>query len=192
MNENEKTCTDTQQTIILGLGSNLGDKFENILYAIVELTKNRRIHLLDVSSVYESEAVGFKADKFFNLALAISSTIDAHSLLHLTQKIELSTGRKQNKTGIRDSNYTSRKIDIDILYHGNKNINTVDLIIPHPEINKRLFVRKPLQDLNFLLPSHRIEKWETHDVLLKSQKVVEIKKTSKRLKTVLKRLQLLK
>jgi 2-amino-4-hydroxy-6-hydroxymethyldihydropteridine diphosphokinase len=192
MINNETDDNDDQQTIILGLGSNLGNKFENILYAIVELTKNNNVHLLEVSNIYESKALGFKGDNFYNLTLAISSPIDPHSLLDLTQQIETSTGRKKNKSVVRDSNYSSRKIDIDILFYGNKNINTVDLIIPHPEINKRLFVTKPLQDMNFLLPSLRSENTETHDVLLKSQEAVEIKTSSKRLKTILKRLQLLK
>ena len=160
--------------------------------AIIELAKINETKLLAISSVYECEAVGFKGGNFYNLTVAISTTLPAITLLNLTQNIEVSMGRKYSNTGVRNTHYSSRNIDIDILYYGNININTVRLIIPHPEVNKRLFVTKPLQDMIFLLPSACIENMETEGELLKNQEVVKLKTTSKRLKIALEGLELLK
>ena len=189
---NKTTNASKTETVILGLGSNLGDRLDNIMYAIQKLAEQSKISITACSNVYESKAIGFNADNFYNLTLAISCSIPPLTLLEVTQKIEISTGRKQNKEGIRNTKYSSRKIDIDILYYGNIILNTTRLILPHPEINKRLFVTKPLQDLNPLVTSLCIDRQETNVVLLKKQEIIELTEVSKQLKTALKRKQLLK
>jgi deoxyguanosine kinase len=192
MSKKEIVMDSKDQTVILGLGSNLGDRLENMAFAIEKLSEEPEIKVLACSSIYESKAMDFKGDKFYNLTLALTCTLSPVTLLNFTQHIEILLGRESNTKGNRSGKYSSRKLDIDILYYGNIILNTTRLIIPHPEINKRLFVTKPLQDLNFLLPSHCINKKETNDVLLKSEGVEKLKLISEQLKTRLKPMELLK
>jgi deoxyguanosine kinase len=192
MSKKEIVMDSKDQTVILGLGSNLGDRLENMAFAIEKLSEEPEIKVLACSSIYESKAMDFKGDKFYNLTLSLTCTLSPVTLLNFTQHIEILLGRESNTKGNRSGKYSSRKLDIDILYYGNIILNTTRLIIPHPEINKRLFVTKPLQDLNFLLPSHCINKKETNDVLLKSEGVEKLKLISEQLKTRLKPMELLK
>lgn len=192
MQDIEFAIKNKTETVILGLGSNLGDRFNNILSAIIKLAEEPEIDVIACSSLYESSAVGFEAEPFFNATIAIACSISPLQLLNITQQIEISSGRRTNKDGARNNPYQSRKIDIDILFYGNTEINTPRLIIPHPEINSRLFVRKTLKDLNFLLPSLCLNKEETNIDLLPSQEVKVIIPASERLQTELRGKQLLK
>lgn len=191
--DNVKTDSKCKtETVILGLGSNLGNRFDNIIFAIQKLVKKSEITIIACSSVYESKAIGFKGEDFYNLTLAISCTLSPMALLNITQQIELDTGRQPNNKGIRSANYLSRKMDIDLLYFGNITLNNSRLIIPHPEINNRLFVIKPLLDMNYLLPLLCINNKETFDSMLDKHGVCELKLVSRRLKEKLKCIQLLK
>jgi len=95
------------------------------------------------SSVYESEAWGFEADTaFLNQVLLIRSTLNPEELLTKVLEIEKAMGRLRNENG-----YTSRTIDIDILYYGNEVIKHEKLIIPHPRIGDRNFTLMPLNEI---------------------------------------------
>ena len=192
MDEDKAVLKSKTETVILGLGSNLGNRLDNIIFAIEKLAEQPKITIKACSSIYESKAVGFMGHNFYNLTIAISCSVPPLALLDVTQKIEISTGRKRNKKGIRTTKYASRKIDIDILYYGNIILNTARLIVPHPEINNRLFVTKPLLDLNFLLTSFHIDRQETNTILLENQEILRLIEVSKQLKKELKRKQLLK
>lgn len=181
-----------EETVILALGSNIGDRYEHILQSIKLLASTDGIQLLACSSVYETDALDFEGDKFYNLTVAISCVHDPLHLLAVTQQIEIDFGRPQNLRGIRNKEYQARKIDIDILYYGNIVVNNDRLIIPHPLINNRLFVIKPLLDMNLLLPSSCIIEQETIDALWINQKVHTLNGVTGRLKTALKGMQLLK
>ncbi|MDH6359219.1 2-amino-4-hydroxy-6-hydroxymethyldihydropteridine diphosphokinase [Parabacteroides sp. PF5-9] len=130
-----KTC--------LGLGTNIGNKKENIETAIRLLTE-RVGTILALSSVYETEPWGFdSANTFFNSALILETTLSPGNLLKTTRQIEIEMGRIEKSNG----NYADRIIDIDILLYGNEIIQTPNLTIPHPMMHRRSFVLEPLAEI---------------------------------------------
>ena len=129
--------------IYLGLGTNLGDKQENIKQALKSIsTECGRI--LKISSYYFSKPQGFISNnEFINLVIKIESTKLPTELLFEIQKIERDLGRLAKSNG----EYQDRIIDIDILHYNNDFINDVGLIIPHPLIFERDFVKLPLLEI---------------------------------------------
>ncbi len=129
--------------VYLGLGSNLGDKIANLNQALnlisIELGTITR-----TSSYYFSEPQGFISEnEFVNLVIKVESKKLPHEILEGIQKIERLMGRTINTTG----QYQDRLIDIDILFHNSDIINEVNLIIPHPLILQREFVKSPLLEI---------------------------------------------
>tara|TARA_R110000868_G_scaffold52221_4_gene165280 strand:+ start:72616 stop:73761 length:1146 start_codon:yes stop_codon:yes gene_type:complete len=130
------------KTIYLSLGSNLGNKLYNLQSAIFKISEN--ISTLDaISNVYESASWGFESDDFLNICVALQTNITPDKLLQKIHVIEESLGRFRNKS----EGYLPRNIDIDILYFGEDVISTKELTIPHPSLQLRQFVLKPLSDI---------------------------------------------
>ena len=128
----------------LSLGSNLGDKSENLNKAI-ELLKERAGEVLAVSAFYETEPDGFVSENsFVNIALSLDTTLDAYKLLDVCEEIEKKLGRTTKSVNL---NYSDRVIDIDILYFNNMQLATERLTLPHPRMHKRLFVLEPLAEI---------------------------------------------
>lgn len=133
-----------EDTIYLGLGTNEGNKEENIRGAIEELS-----HLLGtptaVATIIETEPWGFQSDNsFLNTVVAFKSTLAPEEILKATQEIERRLGRTKKSI---DGCYSDRPIDIDILLYGNRVIESEHLTIPHPLLHKRLFVLQPLAQI---------------------------------------------
>ncbi|MDR0874381.1 MAG: 2-amino-4-hydroxy-6-hydroxymethyldihydropteridine diphosphokinase [Prevotellaceae bacterium] len=129
--------------LYLGFGSNLGNREENIRNAIA-LISERVGEVVKVSSFYESEAWGYCSEnRFLNAAAAIETTLPPEEILSIIKTIEKELGRSDKKS----DTYEDRPIDIDILYYNDWVINTADLIIPHPHIAERAFVRVPLAEI---------------------------------------------
>lgn len=126
------------------LGSNKGNREQNIVKAIKAIAQQAGI-VSKMSSLYQSQPWGFKADKdFYNLALLLQTPHEPHDLLRILLEIEKSLGRvRNNKPG-----YTSRSIDIDILFYDNIVLESPVLTLPHPRIQERRFVLRPMMDLN--------------------------------------------
>ena len=129
-------------TIYLSLGTNLGDKEQNLLSAIKEI--ERRIGPVRAQSAFLStEPWGFKSENtFLNAAVRVETELSPHALLRVTQQIERNMGRTQKSV---DGQYHDRIIDIDILLYDNLHINTKKLTIPHPHMYERDFVLIPLR-----------------------------------------------
>lgn len=126
------------------LGSNLGNKAENINSAI-ELLSERAGKVLKVSSNYETEPDGFLSENsFVNIALSLDTPLDALALLEVCEQIEKELGRKTKSVNL---NYSDRVIDIDILYFNNMQLATDRLTLPHPRMHKRSFVLEPLAEI---------------------------------------------
>ena len=139
--------------VFLSLGSNLGDKIAYLTNATLEIKKNIG-DVLSCSPIYESEAIGFESpDNFYNICLEVSTSLEPESLLNQLHAIENSLGRTRNE----DVRYSSRNIDIDILFYNDLIHLTDELIIPHPRYASRLFVLLPLNDLapNYVDPVSR-------------------------------------
>jgi 2-amino-4-hydroxy-6-hydroxymethyldihydropteridine diphosphokinase len=127
-------------TAHLSLGSNLGDRRENLDKALDYLSQKTR--LTKVSSVYDTEAVGnAEQPRFLNLVCQISTRLAPVELLMLVKGIERKLGRQPGKTN------TPRPIDIDILFYDNEAVNSLELIIPHPRLTERAFVLAPLTEI---------------------------------------------
>jgi 2-amino-4-hydroxy-6-hydroxymethyldihydropteridine diphosphokinase len=100
--------------------------------------------VIQLSSVYESEAWGFKADKkFLNQLILIETPLLPNELLARILRIEEKLGRKRNM----NERYQSRLIDIDILYFNNAIIDLPELTIPHPRMHERRFAMAPLVEI---------------------------------------------
>lgn len=126
----------------IGVGSNLGERERNIEKAVDELGKIQDIEVKKMSKIYETEPVGeANQPKYLNGVLEIETLLEPMDLLRAIQGIENKLGRKRTvKCG-------PRVIDLDILTYGNEVINEPDLKIPHPLMNEREFVQKPLKDV---------------------------------------------
>jgi 2-amino-4-hydroxy-6-hydroxymethyldihydropteridine diphosphokinase len=128
----------------IGLGSNLGDREQN-LHEALQLIGNQAGRIVAVSSFYFSEPQGFVSENYFvNAAIELQTELSPHELLKALQEIEGQMGRNtKSENGI----YTDRIIDLDILIYEDERIETADLILPHPRIMERDFVLKPLREL---------------------------------------------
>jgi len=126
----------------IGVGSNLGERDRNIEKAIDELGKIQGIEVKKVSKIYETEPVGdVNQPEYLNGVLEIETLLGPIDLLRAVQDIENKLGRK------RTVKWGPRVIDLDILTYGNEVIDEPDLKIPHPLMNERKFVQKPLKDV---------------------------------------------
>lgn len=126
-------------TVYLGLGSNLGDREDNLKQALNKLGERLRIE--KVSSVYDTEPVGdANQPRYLNLVCEANTTLPPLALLALAKGIESKLGR------IGDSG-ASRPIDIDVLFYGDQVVNAPGLIIPHPRLQERAFVLIPLAEI---------------------------------------------
>ena len=127
---------------LLGLGSNLGDRIQNMTKAINMLNESAII-IRSCSSVYETDPWGFDSgDSFLNAVVAVSTPLTPAGLLSAILNIETLMGRERSGEG-----YVSRIIDIDILFYDSLVINEEGLRIPHPLLHERRFVLVPLKDL---------------------------------------------
>lgn len=127
-------------TAYLGLGSNLGDRQGNLSQAIERLS--RRVRLERVSSLYETEPVGYLAQpRFLNAACRVSTDLSSWELLALAKEIEAGLGRVPGFPN------APRQIDIDILFYGDQVIETTELTVPHPRLAERAFVLIPLAEI---------------------------------------------
>ncbi len=129
----------------LSLGSNLGDKTKNLTHAI-QLIELKIGEVIKISSVYETEALGFISNEVFNnCCLKIKTTYSPNQLLQKTQEIETEMGRKKKS---KEGKYESRIIDIDIILYEDKIIKSKKLILPHPRYQQRNFVLFPLEEID--------------------------------------------
>ena len=124
----------------LCLGSNLGEREENLCQALTLLSA--KANLEKVSSVYETEPVGYKEQPLFlNLVCRITTDLSPDELLHLAKDVETGMGRVPSFTN------APRIIDIDILFYEDRVMNTQNLTIPHPRLQDRAFVLIPLVEI---------------------------------------------
>jgi len=128
--------------LYLLLGGNIGDK-ERIFSEALAILNNRVGEIQLQSAVYETEPWGFESiDLFWNQAIEISTSLSPEEVLAQTQMIEQELGRIR-----KENQYSSRVIDIDILFYGDQIINRENLIIPHPRIQERKFALVPLNEI---------------------------------------------
>ena len=133
--------------VFLGLGSNVGNKVENIKKAISFLKKN--ITDIQIAPFYISKAVGYEnQEDFINTVIKGYTNLSPIELFQFTKEVEKKVGR------VYRFHWGPREIDIDILFFDDLVLDTENLKIPHPRLHERDFVLFPLKDLdeNFVHP----------------------------------------
>tara|TARA_Y200000002_G_scaffold162003_1_gene133746 strand:- start:471 stop:944 length:474 start_codon:yes stop_codon:yes gene_type:complete len=127
-------------SIYLSLGSNIGNRENNLKLALKELSEILRIK--KISSIYETEPLLYqKQDNFLNIVVEVSYFDEAESLLKNIKAIEKKMGREATLR------FGPRIIDIDIIFFNEQEINDESLTIPHKEWKNRLFVIAPLYEV---------------------------------------------
>ena len=127
-------------TVYLGLGSNMGNRQDNLDRALGLLSQ--RLRTGKVSSIYDTEPIGnVNQPRFLNLVCQVYTRLAPRELLTLAKGIELKLGRALGKSS------APRPIDIDILFYGDLVIETPELVIPHPRLTERAFVLVPLNEI---------------------------------------------
>ena len=141
--------------VFLGLGTNLGDKRNNLLTA-VKYIEEKIGKVTSLSSFYATEPWGFESEnQFLNAAICVETSLEPLNLLHIIKDVEIEMGRTQKSV---NKVYSDRPIDIDILLYDDMIMETEELYddmimeteeltIPHPLITERDFVMKPLVEI---------------------------------------------
>ncbi|MDV7187862.1 2-amino-4-hydroxy-6-hydroxymethyldihydropteridine diphosphokinase [Lutibacter sp. TH_r2] len=159
------------RTTYLSLGSNQGNKLENLQKSIDNIGNNVGL-VRKISSVYKTASWGFEGEDFLNICIEVATALNPENLLKKLQDIESKLGKVKNKT----EHYKDRPIDIDILFFDDEIIFSKDLMVPHKEILNRNFVLIPLAEIapNFI---HPIEHNRIQTCLDNCTDTSEIKKT---------------
>lgn len=127
-------------TVYIALGSNVGDRLENLRRAVESLALD--LDQLQASPVYETDPVGYDdQERFLNAVVRGETDLSPHRLLERVQEIETQLGRE------RPFPNAPRTIDLDILLYDDRILDSSDLTIPHPRLHERLFVLIPLADV---------------------------------------------
>ena len=130
--------------LYIGLGSNLGNRKE-LLHRAIELINERIGSVLRTSSFIETEPWGFLSDNtFLNGACLVETNLSPLQCLRKTQQIERLLGRKRKS---KDGKYHDRPIDLDLLLYDDVEMNTPELVLPHPHMQERDFVMIPLKEI---------------------------------------------
>jgi 2-amino-4-hydroxy-6-hydroxymethyldihydropteridine diphosphokinase len=124
----------------LGLGSNLGDRRENLRRAVARLREQGAVG--PVSSLYETDPVGFlDQPRFLNAVVGLETALPARDLLAFAMAIEAAVGRTPSFP------QGPRLLDIDLLLYGDARVEEPDLVVPHPRLRERAFVLIPLAEI---------------------------------------------
>ncbi len=137
-----------KHTVYLGLGSNVGDRAENISLALSFLQSSGFVDIKKMSHFYETSPIGLKQRNFYNSVVKAKTNLNPKDLLSLIKQTEKIIGR------VRTLHWGPRVIDIDILFFNSRILSNKFLTIPHKEIQNRLFALIPLAKIaeNFLHP----------------------------------------
>lgn len=126
----------------LSIGSNIGDRLHHLTEAVRSLHLHDNIEVTGISSIYETEPVGYTDQaNFLNLVVCLETSLNPFELLDVCQGIENDLGR------VREIRWGPRTVDLDILLYNNDNIETENLTVPHPRMDERAFVLVPLMEI---------------------------------------------
>ena len=129
--------------VYLSIGTNMGEREQNLKLAVKLLTETEGVTVEAVSSIYETAPVGFVDQaSFLNIAVRLTTNLSAADMLNVCQGIEQELGR------VREYRWGPRIIDLDILLYNHENIETESLIVPHERMFERAFVLVPLVEIS--------------------------------------------
>jgi 2-amino-4-hydroxy-6-hydroxymethyldihydropteridine diphosphokinase len=130
------------KTAFVGIGSNLGDREENLRRAVEQLSAEEGIDVTAVSETRETEPVGpVEQGPFLNAAVRIETGLAPRELLERLLAVEERLGR------VREERWGPRTIDLDLLLYDDVSVDEPGLTVPHPRLHERRFALEPLADL---------------------------------------------
>lgn len=136
----------------IALGSNMGNRVEFLKNAIQKINLHPSIDVEETSSIYETDPIGYTDQaEFLNMVIKVNTDLSVFELLDELQNIEKFFDRK------REVKWGPRTLDLDILLYNHENIETEQLIVPHPRMHERAFVLIPLFEVNkdIIIPTIR-------------------------------------
>jgi 2-amino-4-hydroxy-6-hydroxymethyldihydropteridine diphosphokinase len=130
--------------VVLALGSNHGDRLDNLQGGLDALFDSPGLRFLAVSPVYETTPVGGPADQadYLNAVLVAETSLPARTILERAQGVEAVFKRT------RDEKWGPRTLDVDVIVYGDEISDDPDLILPHPRAHERAFVLAPWHDVD--------------------------------------------
>jgi len=149
------------QDVYLSLGSNLGNREENLRRALAELKELPHSWVMKVSTVYETSPVGFASrHEFLNCCVQLRTELSSGEVLAACQRIEELVGRPAESERV---DYEDRVLDIDLVLFGSEDLEGWLLTIPHPQATRRLFVLAPLAEIapGIVINGKPVEHWVT-------------------------------
>jgi 2-amino-4-hydroxy-6-hydroxymethyldihydropteridine diphosphokinase len=134
----------------IGIGANLGDARGNVADALDRLQRLPGCTLMAASSLYRTAPIDSSGDDYINAVARIATTLDAEALLQALHGIEQAHGRE------RPYRNAPRTLDLDLLLHGDRQIDSPTLTVPHPRMTERAFVLAPLLEIapSIHIPGH--------------------------------------
>jgi 2-amino-4-hydroxy-6-hydroxymethyldihydropteridine diphosphokinase len=129
-------------TVVLALGSNLGDRMANLQGGVDALCAGPGLQDVTVSPVYETAPVGGPAQlDYLNAVLVAATSLSAHAVLRRARAAEAALGR------VRGERWGPRTLDVDVVAYGNLASGNPQLTLPHPRAHERAFVLAPWHDV---------------------------------------------
>lgn len=161
--------------VYLALGSNLGNPLNNLQLAVFHIHKEIG-EIAGISKVYSSPAWGFEGEDFLNACVMAQTSLSPKEVLHSLLRIEEQMGRTRKQ----GEGYASRTIDLDLLYYDQQVIDNPELKLPHPALQDRLFVLRPLADI---APQfyHPVLKKDSRNLLQEVRDETPVERTNHRL-----------
>ena len=130
------------ERIFVGIGANLGDPEATFVAALTALGDAPDIEVRHLSPVFESDPVGPAGQPvYLNAVIELRATLDPEALLARLLGIESGFGRDRGPDAVR---WGARTLDLDLLFYGHRVQDSATLVLPHPRVNERLFVLRPL------------------------------------------------
>ena len=165
-----------QKTTYLSIGTNQGNKIENLQNAINYIADNVGL-ILKISKIYKTTSWGFNSNDFYNICLEVKTVLQPEKLMTVLLEIETKLGRARSNA----SGYIDRIIDIDIILFNGEIIFSLNLTVPHPKMLERKFVMVPLVEIapNII---HPIEKKQLFICLKNCEDTSNISIIDKKLK----------
>ncbi len=128
----------------IGVGANLGDRWATIRGALAALAAEPGIAVVETSAVFETDPVGVRDQpEFLNLVAGVETSLTPEDLLAALQRLEQSAGRRRD----REVRWGPRPLDLDLLLYEGEERAGPALVLPHPRMWARAFVRVPLGEL---------------------------------------------
>jgi len=132
-----------KSTVFISIGSNIGEKYANCMMGIEHISRLHGTEVVDIANFYKTAPVDYTDQEWFvNSALKIETELDPHTLMVILKKIEQELGQYEKTV-----RFGPRILDLDIIFYQDMVIDREELTIPHPRMDKRCFVLKPLCDI---------------------------------------------